>query len=158
MKPRNTEPQSSNPEDRARRQWEATRCSWTTNGRGCLLTGSSSPDTGGITKPDGTVSGPKALCPWHADRIGGGQGSGDSREFDAWLEMHRTQFPAKVYGQSDYTRFTNDTLWDAIVGNSRLPSIEKPRTDSRPASARERANAFAKIGAMLDGKFSAGEA
>ena len=35
----------SNPEDRSRRLWEATRCAWTTNGRPCRLTGTRSDGT-----------------------------------------------------------------------------------------------------------------
>lgn len=142
----------SNPEDQARRRYHATRCGWTTNGRGCLLTGTRSPDVGGITHQDGTTKPPKGFCAYHADRLGAGQGAGDSREFGEWLEHYRACFPPACYGHSEFTRYMPETLWEAATGSETLPVRSKPAPpDNRPASPRERSQRFAEAMNKLRG-------
>lgn len=153
MKPRNpTGP--ANPEDIAQRRFHATRCAWTTNNRQCLLTGSSSPDTGGITGADDVVRSPRSFCPFHRECLDHGAVA-DSRGFDAWLEARLEQFPARLYGHSEWTRFGSEALWQAAIGNERVPTLTQPPRDpngGRPASAQARREAFrivAELGAKV---------
>lgn len=142
----------SNPEDMARRRYHATRCGWTTNGRGCLLTGTRSPDTGGFTQQDGAVKSPKAFCAWHMSRLETDHGSGDSAEFCEWLTQYRTTFPPGVYGHNEFTRFMPETLWDAAIGNETLPKLDKPAPpENRPASEAARKRAFTEVLHKLGG-------
>ena len=135
----------SNPEDIARRRYDATRCAWTTNGRGCLLTGSSSPDTGGLTNADGTVTSPRAFCSFHIEALSG-RGASDSAEFAAWHEAHVEQFPARTYGHSEFTRCGSEDLWRAAIGIERAPGPDaKPRPDARPASQEARRKALGHV-------------
>lgn len=106
----------SNPEDIAKRRWQATRCAWTTNGRGCFLPGTLSQDTGGITHTDGRVTGPRCFCAYHFDALGG-ESHSSSADFAEWHKAHIEQFPARIYGHSPWTRFGSDTLWLAVTGN-----------------------------------------
>lgn len=146
----------ANPEDIAARRFHATRCKWTTSNRQCLLTGTSSPDVGGGSAQEGaTVTSPRSFCAWHRERLDNGRGNGDSAEFAEWLEVHREQFPARHYGQSDYTRFEADTLWQAAIGIDRVPLLDAPaRQSGMPASSASRKAAYAKVGALLSGRFA----
>ena len=148
MKPTHKQP-ASNPEEIAERRFHATRCAWHTSGRTCLLTGTLSTEVGGTLGNDGIVRGPKAFCAFHYDAMQAGHGASDSREFEAWLDAYQQQFPAKVYGHSQFTRFPADVLWRALCGHERTPSLDKPEARSfRPASAEERRAAFARVSSL----------
>ena len=152
FRPRNPIDKPSNPEDIAQRRYHATRCAWTTNGRQCLLTGTSSPDTSGATAADGTVTPPRCFCPFHAEAISHGHGGNDSRDFGDWLEAHVTNYPTAT----DYTSNGMDALWQAAIGNARLPAQRKAEAEGvhRPATREQRTTALAKAKALLDGRFS----
>lgn len=146
----------SNPEDIAQRRFSATRCKWATSNRQCLLAGTSSPDVGGSSATEGgTVTSPRSFCPWHRERLDAGRGNGDSAEFGEWLEAYRECFPAKTYGRAEFTRFETETLWQAAIGNERCPLMDAPQKQSNaPAGQAARKAAFAKVQALLNGRFA----
>lgn len=157
MKPRGSDNGApSNPEDRHRRLWEATRCAWTTNGRQCRLTGTRSDDTGGVLGNDGIVKGPRCFCPYHMDRMNGDRRM-DSRDFADWLEQYVTTYPPATYGENEFTRHRMEDLWAAACGNEKLPGVQRHHVEPsllRPASEAQKAIAWKKAKAMLHGRFS----
>lgn len=157
MKPRGSDNGApSNPEEMAARRWEASRCKWTTNNAQCRLTGTRSDDTGGVVASDGTVTGPRCFCPYHYDRL-----NGDRRmtreDFAEWLEQHVTTYPPATYGESEFTRHRMEDLWGAVCGNKRLPGVQRHHVEPemlRPATEAQKAIAWQKAMARLNGKFA----
>lgn len=127
-------------QDPDERRYQASRCAWVIaeTGRHCLMTGTRSRDgeTTGRENADGSVSPSAKYCAWHLPRVNG-MGAVAMNDLHEWLADYRRVWGPPGYPHSEWTRFPDDLIREALEGRERLPQHEKPESRYEPPATAE---------------------